>query len=286
MPKIDHILFPIDFSERCCHAAPFVDAMAKRYGAKITLIAVAQPFYPAAMGDGPVVIDTEELARDLQTSLDGALVNEFPGLQVDRVAELGDPAQVITDFAHTHGVGLIMMPTHGYGPFRSLLLGSVTAKVLHDAKCPVWTAAHVATPPSRDHVEVRTVLCAADTAPEGVPLVKWASEFSKETGAALRLVHVVSGMEGLPSRQLDREFEEQMRKDATQAMERLQESAGVSAPMSVLIGNIAKSVRDEARQCGADVVVIGRGTLQEKLGRLRTHAYAIIRQSPCPVVSV
>jgi nucleotide-binding universal stress UspA family protein len=35
----------------------------------------------------------------------------------------------------------------------------------------------------------------------------------------------------------------------------------------------------------ADLVVIGRGKLQEALGRLRTNAYAIIRQSPCPVVS-
>ena len=26
---------------------------------------------------------------------------------------------------------------------RRLLLGSVTAKILHDAECPVWTAAHV-----------------------------------------------------------------------------------------------------------------------------------------------
>ncbi len=34
---------------------------------------------------------------------------------------------------------LIMMPTHGGRHFRSLLIGSVTAKVLHDVRCPVWT---------------------------------------------------------------------------------------------------------------------------------------------------
>jgi nucleotide-binding universal stress UspA family protein len=33
-----------------------------------------------------------------------------------------------------------MMATHGTGLFRSLLIGSVTAKVLHDARCPVWIA--------------------------------------------------------------------------------------------------------------------------------------------------
>jgi hypothetical protein len=32
--------------------------------------------------------------------------------------------------------------------------------------------------------------------------------------------------------------------------------------------------------------VIGRGKLHETLGRLRTNSYAIIRQSPCPVISI
>jgi len=36
-----------------------------------------------------------------------------------------------------------MMPTHGLGGFRRFLLGSVTAKVLHDADCPVWTGVHL-----------------------------------------------------------------------------------------------------------------------------------------------
>ncbi len=38
-----------------------------------------------------------------------------------------------------------MMPTHGYGPFRRMLLGSVTAKAFHmrDARCGqvrIWTS--------------------------------------------------------------------------------------------------------------------------------------------------
>lgn len=288
MRHINHILFPIDFSERCCGAAPFVEAMASRYNAKVTLLCVAQPFYYAAMGDpgGIVVVDTEELLRDLRARLDNALANEFGALRVERVAELGDPAQVITDFAHTQDVDLIMMPTHGYGRFRSLLLGSVTAKVLHDAECPVWTAAHVPEPPGREHIACRTILCAVDGTPESGSLLKCAGEFSKDMGAALRLVHVIAGMEGIPSRQMNREFEETMRKEASQTIERLQESAGVKVPMCVAVGNVADAVREEALRHEADLVVIGRGVLHGTFGRLRTHAYGIIRQSPCPVLSV
>ena len=48
----------------------------------------------------------------------------------------GEPAREIVDFAAANQVDLVMMPTHGYGPFRQLLLGSVAAKVLHDAHVP------------------------------------------------------------------------------------------------------------------------------------------------------
>ena len=51
MFTIQQILFPVDFSERTCGAAPFVAAVARRFGARITLMSVAPPQWYAAMGD-------------------------------------------------------------------------------------------------------------------------------------------------------------------------------------------------------------------------------------------
>ncbi len=288
MLSFRHILFPLDFSNRCCAAVPFIDAFAKRFGSKVTILSVAQPFWYTGMGDpgGPVVIDTDEILRELESRLSSALVKEFNHLSVERVAELGDPAQVIVDFARNSSVDLIMMPTHGYGPFRSLLLGSVTAKVLHDAECPVWTAAHVEDSPVRDHRNTKSVLCAVDGTPKSVDLMKWASNLSNDLGATLRLVHVIPGMEAGPARQMDRQFEEDLRLESRKAIEELQAEAGIEAPLCVTVGNIPAGVREEARRHGADLVVIGRGIMHEALGRLRTHAHGIIRQSPCPVLSV
>jgi nucleotide-binding universal stress UspA family protein len=288
MLNFEHIVFPIDFSNRCCAAVPFVDSFARRFGSKVTLISVAQPFWYTGMGDpgGPVVIDTDEILRELESRLSGALVKEFAHLRVDRVAELGDPAQVIVEFAKGVKADLIMMPTHGYGPFRSLLLGSVTAKVLHDAECPVWTAAHVEDSPVRDHREPRNIICAVDGTPGGVELMKSAHKLATDFGASLRLVHVIDGFETGHARQIDRQFEEDMRLEARKVIEAQQSEAGVDVPLCVTVGNTAAGVREEARRHGADLVVIGRGVIHETLGRLRTHAHAIIRQSPCPVLSV
>jgi len=288
MPNIRHILFPVDFSERCCAAVPFVESVATRYGARVTLLSVAQPYFYAVMGEpGAMVgVDLGELLRELKERLEGSLTQRFSGLHVERVAELGDPAESITGFAHEHDVDLIMMPTHGYGPFRSLLLGSVTAKVLHDTTCPVWTAAHVAEAPCRDHVDWRTILCAVDGTPKSVALMSWTKELAKQAGATLRLVHAIPAMQSFPARQMDREFEETMRKQAHEAIEKLEASVGIDAELCVTPGHVAEIVSEEARRHEADLVVIGRGAMHEKLGRLRTHAHGIIRQAPCPVLSV
>lgn len=288
MLAVKHILFPIDFSERCCGAAPFVKAMANRFGATITLISALPPIWQTGIGDAsaPIALDIGDLKRDVETRLSGAFVREFDGIAVQRIAEVGDPAEVITRFARSEGVDLIMMPSHGYGPFRSLLLGSVTAKVLHDAECPVWTATHVQEQPVSDHVGSRNLLCAVDGTPKSVPLIQWAAEYAKVAGATLRLVHAVSGIVGWPERQLDQEFQETLRKDAREGIERLQRSIGVTSPLCVAVGEVAGVIRAEAERHNADLILIGRGILHETMGRLRTHSYGIIRHAPCPVLSV
>jgi nucleotide-binding universal stress UspA family protein len=289
MTAIKHILFPIDFSERCCAAAPFVDAMASRYNAKVTLISVAQPMYYAGMGDpgGPLLIGTDTILSDLVDRLDHALVSEFSHLEVERVAEIGETARVITDFAHSNKVDLIMMPTHGYGPFRRLLLGSVTAKILHDAECPVWTAAHVEERPCQSHLACRNILCAVDGTPKSVDLLRWAGSLAGDVGASLRLVHVVTDASRSHSHNFDPGHDADLRENARQEIFQFQKEAGVSnVPLCIVAGSVADGVQEEAQRHGADLLVIGRGSLHETIGRLRTHSHAIIRQSLCPVLSV
>jgi len=290
MLAIKHILYPVDFSERTVATAPYVAAMARKFGAEVTLISVMQPFWEPTGGllvpAGLPMLDLAQLESSLATRLSGALVSELAGITVHRNAQLGDPAQSITQFAQSEGVDLIMLPTHGYGRFRALLLGSVASKVLHDAECAVWTAAHTNEPAALSHAEWRTVLCAVDGTPKSVPVMEWAAEFAGVTKAKLRLVHAIPGTEGWPERQMNREFEEFLQQKARETIERQMQASNVRAPLCVASGDIAGTIREEALRHNADLVVIGRGLLDETLGRLRTNAYSIIRNSPCPVLSV
>src|ERR1700733_12829515 len=97
---IKHILLPVDFSARTCGAVPFVTAMAERFGARVTLMGVAPPIPYGGMGDpsGLAMMDPEDLRDDLQARLDRPYVKEFSNLPTQRIAEVGDPAELITQF--------------------------------------------------------------------------------------------------------------------------------------------------------------------------------------------
>jgi nucleotide-binding universal stress UspA family protein len=66
----------------------------------------------------------------------------------------------------------------------------------------------------------------------------------------------------------------------------LQRDAGTNFEVCLEGGSAAHVIRAAAFHHEADLVVIGRGSIHETFGRLRTNAYNIIRDSPCPVLSV
>ena len=187
---IKHILFPVDFSEACRSTAPFVASMARRCGANITLLYVIEPFWYYSVGEAPpILLDVEETAREIESSIRRTFCDDLSGLSVNYKVKVGDPARLITEFAQSSGVNLVMMPTHGYGLFREMLLRSVTAKVLHDCTTPVWTSAHVkgsqplfmltfATFYARPTSQPRAARCFM---PQQISLSPWARSFGWST---------------------------------------------------------------------------------------------------------
>ena len=73
---------------------------------------------------------------------------------------------------------------------------------------------------------------------------------------------------------------------AKKDIEKILRDVRAHADVKMETGDISKSVAFAAESLNADLMVIGRGAAAGVLGRFRTNAYAIIRQSPCPVVSV
>lgn len=278
MISFSKILIPIDFSERCLGAARFAIPLAERFHTEITLLHVQDP--PGADPDGNT--DHEEHSRkQLLDFLCAALAH----LDVKRVLRVGEPAAEIVRYAKNHGSDLIMMPTHGYGTFRRRLLGSITAKVLHDADCPVWTGAHLAEGPTAEWLRPTTILSAVDDDAESEKTLVWVSALASEFKAALILVHVESRLESPGEGYYSREYHEHVLAEAKRKMDELQCAAGTHVEVIIGAGSVAHVVCKTADDLKADLLVIGRGA-NEASGRLGLNTYGIIRESPCPVVSV
>jgi nucleotide-binding universal stress UspA family protein len=286
MPTIKHILFPCDFSKQCSLAVPFVRAIASRFKAKVTLFTVIpQPWSaPPSALEAEAAMDTRELPIEHQARLETMMAQEFAGLPAQSVTDSGDPGLRILKFAENNAVDLIMMPTRGYDMLRSLVVGSVTSKVLHDAKCPVWTA--TCAEEQRPTNGSGTILCAVDGTPKSLDLLKWAAGFSQQMGAALELIHVTPRISDALALASEKVLQHEVNQQARANIKSLLQTAGIEAPLGVAAGPIADIVAEVAEREGADLVLIGRGLTQATFGRLRTHAYEIIRNSPCPVLSV
>lgn len=276
MFQIKKILFPTDFSARSAAAANFVADMAGRFEAEIHLLHVAgrreDVFFAPEFAGTSLMEQYEKRLREAKQSIKYHLSEVFEAFPVVREVLEGDPASEIVSYAQRHAVDLIMMPTHGLGLFRRLLLGSVTAKVLHDAKCPVWTGVHAAEAPRLEEIQFARVLCAIDLGPESEDALGWASAFAAEHEAELIVVHAVAW--------------EPLAGQAKRAAEDLLERLQLTARLVVEEGEPGTVAAECAERENAALLVIARGSAADAAGRLRSHEYGIIRSSPCPVVSV
>lgn len=295
MLSVSKILLPVAFSERCRGAAQYAESLARHFHAELTLLHVTVPPHPPYGGVGgaaPALAAglLAERRADDREQLDAFLKDEMQALGVRRVLLEGDPARLIVEYARESAAEMIVMPTHGYGPFRQFLLGSVTAKVLHDAECPVWTGPHLETAPRRDAVSFTTVLCAVGAEPWHQSILHWAAGFAAEFGARLIVYHAALSSP-LTSKLTDHYFDPVYRAQvADEARVRIQAMLqAVPAQAEVRIdmrGDVPAALAEAAAGCHASLVVIGRGLVHAG-GRLKSGGvYAIIRDAPCPVVSV
>jgi nucleotide-binding universal stress UspA family protein len=285
--NIKNILFPVDFSERCTAVIPHVEAAARRFGATVILLHIVEPFVaPYGLMETFIYegLEPSNLRERAEAMLARFGACGFEGLKVERVVATGDAGFSIASFAGEWRIGLIMVPTRGRGAFRTALLGSVAAKVLHDAECPVWTAAHVEPLVSDRHLEWRNVICAVDLSAQGAHLLSVAEDLRKTTGATVRVVHVVPGEEALPQRLWNAEFEIDLKQQARKALQDLQAQVGTNFEIHVGAGMVSHVIADYVREQDADLVLAGRGLAGG--ARLRSHTYSIVRDAACPVLSI
>jgi nucleotide-binding universal stress UspA family protein len=280
------ILLPVDYSGPCQAVIPYVKDMARRFASDLTVV---HAYGGEALAESPLPLTDPNVAADAQAFEAGRLrefaLETFPGQHVETFAELGDPGGAVHKIAQREGTDLVMLATHGYGAVRRLLLGSVAAKVLHDVDAAVWTGTGMALEEHAPQIPYKSVLCAVDDTDEASAVLTAAAAFACAYEARLWLVQVVE----TPQTSTEIDFSI-YRKDLMDAAEvRLRELKGrlnISAQHTILDMPVPEGVRREALRRKADIVIAGRGRAQAAFSRVFSHLYQIVRESPCPVLSI
>jgi nucleotide-binding universal stress UspA family protein len=138
-----NILIPTDGSDLAGKAVQHGIALAKRIGAKVTVLTVLAPFHTFTT-DAQMIEDTParykaRMQRYAEKTL-GAVVSEAQAAGVVcETVQIEDehPYKAIINTAGSHDCDLIVMASHGRHGISAIVLGSETVKVLTHCKIPV-----------------------------------------------------------------------------------------------------------------------------------------------------
>jgi nucleotide-binding universal stress UspA family protein len=294
MFKINKLLVPVDFSPRSEAAARHAAMIAKRFDSEI-LFVYAIPHGPyehglfdAAYNGGSVWPSPEEIEIKVSEQMTEFIEKTAPGVQTFSEVGFGGAAERIREAAEREQVDLIVMPTHGYGPFRRFILGSVTAKTLHDVPFPVMTGAHVEATPEGKVEPYQVIACSVDLSPHSEVVLNWAKEFAAAVGAELHVIHAAPSIEGLPGEreQWPENLSTTLIEHRARQVNELLTRCECTAEVHVDCAEIDQFVSTVVENLGADLLIIGRSADGRETGRLRSHSMGLIRESACPVVSI
>jgi nucleotide-binding universal stress UspA family protein len=208
-------------------------------------------------------------------------------LEVQTAVLVGDPDLAIAEGAESYEADLIAMTTHGRAGLARAVLGSVTSGVLHNSQLPVL----VMRPEVKPSESIGTLLVPLDGSPGGALALGTARELARATGARVVLVRVVQPLvRFLRGKYIDPEWEEEHRAAAQADIDRLAaalQRAGINASAHAVVGDVAESIREQAKQSGAELIVMStHGLTGPARGLLGSVADEVVRTAECPVLLV
>jgi len=291
---ITRILCPVDFSEFSIRALAHAVAWARWYEAELTALHVVLPETSGHRGPKGVSLMPQVRDRFLD-SLSRALESVgASGLQVHAAVEQGEPARAILETGASIGADFIVIGTHGRSGIEGPILGSIAARVLWGATCPVLTIPRQTTEQSSSGAPPKTILCAIDFSSSSLGALDLALFLGETANGKVTVLHVVESFaEAVPRHDSHvnvPEYRLQLERNARARLRALvpepaRDRWGVE---EVVAGSRAyQGILRAATTNAADLIVMGapgHGGFDLMLfGSTTEH---VLRQAPCPVLTV
>lgn len=232
-----------------------------------------------------------EVAEDLAKRVSEHIKSVFPTWRIDSAAEADSPAWALIRKADEWKPDLIVMGARGHSVFGGrLILGSISQRVLYEARCSVRIARSSDSDPNKPVRLLIGVDSSADSnaAVEAVCNRHWPK--GTEVGL-LAVVDTVMPLTSNPSEPsamkwievADENNWDQVREIFEPAAQRIR-GAGIHAEVLIRRGNPADQILDEADTWGADCIFVGaKGTRGVERLLLGSVSSAVSSRARCSV---
>ncbi len=294
---IKTIVCTTDFSDFSNRAIPFGVALAKEFGAKLYLCHVIDLSSVAMYGEGfsdPLMLESKitDYAHEHLQHLIGDT-----DISWESLISVGHTADEIAHIAKEKAADLVVSATHGRSGLKRLILGSVTERLMRTLPCPVYIVRSLERDPAAPvmaEMKLKRILIGCDFSTDSDLAVQYGLSLAQEFQTELYLAHVLEPMvykdmltraAGAPDS--DREG---LRDQLARKLEGMvpDEAKQWCTPETVLLaGHPSDELTKYAVVNKMDLIVLGvRGhSVMESL-LVGSTTDRVVRQAPCPVLSV
>ncbi|WP_232700970.1 universal stress protein [Halobacterium wangiae] len=281
----EEILFPTDGSAGATAAFDYVLDVAATHDATVHLLHVADTTRSAVGGQEDVVGALER--RGQQIVDEAAERARERGVATHTDVLRGDPYRVVSDYAASADVDVIVMPTRGRRGLARFLLGSTTERVVRRSDVPVLTLKPDGA--SDFDYPFENVLVATDGSDCARAALEAGVGVADEAGAALHLLSVVDVTSlGVDARIAMEVFEESANRIVAESAAFATDAGVDTVSESVEFGSsVSGVVRSYVRAHDVDLVVVGtHGRTGFDRYVLGSVAESLVRTSSVPVLTV
>jgi nucleotide-binding universal stress UspA family protein len=295
--KMKSILCATDFSDFSNRTIAWGVALAKEFDATLYICHVIDLSSIAIYGEFQLdpVGQQDRIRKEAHEQLHH-LIGEQPVAWVPLIT-VGHVADEISRIVDEKGIDLVITATRGRSGFKRLILGSVTERLMRVLSCPLFIAhslEHELVNLADQQVALKKILVGCDFSPDSSWAFQHALSLAQEFQAELHLAHVVepAAYQQLlrPDDSLRQEIQEGLRKRLTEKLLEMvpEEARNWCTPETrILEGHPYEELVKYAKSSDIDMIVLGvRGHGLVKTLFLGSTTDRVVRQAPCPVLSV
>jgi nucleotide-binding universal stress UspA family protein len=295
--QMKNILCATDFSDFSNQTIPYGTALAKEFGARLYICHVIDLSSIAIYGEFQLnpVDQQNRIKKQAAEQLDH-LIGEQP-VKWEPLITVGHTADEVSRLVDEKEIDLVIAATRGRSGLKRLILGSVTERLMRILSCPllvIHSPEHQFVNPISQEIRLGRILVGCDFSPDSDLAFQHALSLAQEFEADLHLAHVieptVAGELLKPDKPLSAEIQQGLHERLTEKLTSMvpEEARNWCTPETrILDGYPYEALVQYAKNNDIDMIVLGvRGHGLVKTLLLGSTTDRVVRQAPCPVLSV